>query len=500
MIEGPIGGAAFNNEFGRPDICGYFRTFEQAAHGDPGGRVRGYHKPIMIAGGLGNVRRKHVEKGEIPVGAKIVVLGGPAMLIGLGGGAASSVQRARAPISTSPRCSAAIRKSSAAHRKSSIDAPRGGLSIPSSSSTTWAPAACRMPCPKPSRTRRAAARASTWRAIPNDEPGMSPMELWCNESQERYVLLIDTARLEDFAAIARRERCPYAVLGEIDDTGVLVLEDRQNGNRPVDLPLEVLLGKAPKMLRDVRRIAPAQAAISDRSTRSARSRVSPAAFPGRGRQDLPDLDWRSHRRRHDQPRPDGGALAGAGGRRRRDDGGLLRARRRSDVDGRTHAGGGARCARVRATRGRRGTHQHSRGRHRCVVEREAVGQLDGGLRRARRGRGAVRHGAHGGRRTVSRAGHRHTGRQGFTVDENGVGRRLTTQVRGRARVADHFRVRAGGRCAQDLDATAAHRSRCDRVAARGSGQGREPARWLGARAGVRRVGQRACGSGVAQRC
>ena len=91
MIDGPIGGAAFNNEFGRPNICGYFRTFEQAAHGDPGGRVRGYHKPIMIAGGLGNVRRKHVEKCEIPVGAKIVVLGGPAMLIGLGGGAASSV-------------------------------------------------------------------------------------------------------------------------------------------------------------------------------------------------------------------------------------------------------------------------------------------------------------------------------------------------------------------------------------------------------------------------
>ena len=91
MIEGPIGGAAFNNEFGRPNICGYFRSFEQAAAGDPDNRVRGYHKPIMIAGGLGNVRRKHVEKSEIPVGAKIVVLGGPAMLIGLGGGAASSM-------------------------------------------------------------------------------------------------------------------------------------------------------------------------------------------------------------------------------------------------------------------------------------------------------------------------------------------------------------------------------------------------------------------------
>ena len=156
--------------------------------------------------------------------------------------------------------------------------------------------------------------------------------------------------------------------------------------------------------------------------RSARGRVSPAAFPGRGRQDFPDFDRRSHRRRHDQPRPDGRALAGAGGRRRRDARRLLRPCRRSDVDGRTHAGGGARCARVRPARGGRGAHQHSRGRHRRVVEREAVGQLDGGLRRARRRRGAVRHGAHGGRRTVSGAGHRHSRRQGFAVDEDGVGR------------------------------------------------------------------------------
>jgi phosphoribosylformylglycinamidine synthase len=260
MHDGPIGGAAFNNEFGRPNICGYFRTFEQAAHGDPGGRIRGYHKPIMIAGGLGNVRRQHVEKSEIPVGARIVVLGGPAMLIGLGGGAASSmgsgtssadldfasVQRGNPEIQR--RAQEVIDRCTARWTLNPIllihDVGAGGLSnaVPESVAHT------------PQRGARV-----DLNAIPNDEPGMSPMELWCNESQERYVLIIDAARLDDFESIARRERCPFAVIGEIDDTGVLVLEDKRAGTRPVDLPLEVLLGKAPKMLRDVRRVAPSQA-------------------------------------------------------------------------------------------------------------------------------------------------------------------------------------------------------------------------------------------------
>ena len=113
-------------------------------------------------------------------------------------------------------------------------------------------------------------------AIPNDEPGMSPMELWCNESQERYVLCIDAPKLEDFAAICRRERCPFAVIGEINGTGVLVLEDHKNGTRPVDLPLEVLLGKAPKMLRDVRRETPPQTplALADIDLREAAYRLA----------------------------------------------------------------------------------------------------------------------------------------------------------------------------------------------------------------------------------
>ena len=263
MSDGPIGGAAFNNEFGRPNIAGYFRTFEQAAHGDLPNRVRGYHKPIMIAGGLGNVRRKHVEKSEIPVGAKIIVLGGPAMLIGLGGGAASSVnsgassadldfasvQRGNPEIQR--RAQEVIDRCSARWTLNPIllvhDVGAGGLSnaVPESVAHT------------PGRGARI-----DMAAIPNDEPGMSPMELWCNESQERYVLIVDAAKIDDFSAIARRERCPFAVIGEIDDTGVLVLEDKLHKSRPVDLPLEVLLGKAPKMLRDVRRVKPPQASFA----------------------------------------------------------------------------------------------------------------------------------------------------------------------------------------------------------------------------------------------
>jgi phosphoribosylformylglycinamidine synthase len=260
MIDGPLGGAAFNNEFGRPNICGYFRTFEQAGAGDDAGRIRGYHKPIMIAGGLGNVRRNFVEKSEIPVGAKLVVLGGPAMLIGLGGGAASSVnsgassadldfasvQRGNPEIQR--RAQEVIDRCTARWSQNPIllvhDVGAGGLSnaVPEAVAHT------------PGR-----GAVIDLAAIPNDEPGMSPMELWCNESQERYVLCVDAQKLDDFAAICERERCPYAVIGELDGTGVLVLEDRKNGTRPVDLPLEVLLGKAPKMLRDVASVSPPQA-------------------------------------------------------------------------------------------------------------------------------------------------------------------------------------------------------------------------------------------------
>ena len=254
MLEGPIGAASFNNEFGRPAICGYFRAFELAVPGDRQGRVRGYHKPIMIAGGLGNIRRAHVEKAEVPVGAKLIVLGGPAMLIGLGGGAASSVgsgassadldfasvQRGNAEIQR--RAQETIDGCWALGEANPIllihDVGAGGLSNA---------------VPEAVAHSHRGARVDL-RAIPSAEPGMSPLELWCNEAQERYVVVVAPQALETFAAIAARERCPHAVIGEIDDTGLLTVGDRLLGGEPVDMPLEVLLGKPPRMVRDVRSV------------------------------------------------------------------------------------------------------------------------------------------------------------------------------------------------------------------------------------------------------
>ncbi len=252
MLEGPIGAAAFNNEFGRPNICGYFRTLESVLPGDPPGRVRGYHKPIMIAGGLGNVRRQHALKGEVSIGAKLLVLGGPAMLIGLGGGAASSVgsgasdadldfasvQRGNPEIQR--RAQEVIDRCWALGADNPIelihDVGAGGLSNA---------------IPEAVAHSRRGGRIEL-RAVPNAEPGMSPLEIWCNEAQERYVLALKPAGLARFAAIAERERCPYAVIGETTGDGVLVVHDELFGNDPVHMPLDALLGKPPRMLRDAR--------------------------------------------------------------------------------------------------------------------------------------------------------------------------------------------------------------------------------------------------------
>ncbi|MBL8718974.1 MAG: phosphoribosylformylglycinamidine synthase [Myxococcales bacterium] len=245
MIEGPLGGAAFNNEFGRPNLTGYFRTFEL----DVAGSIYGYHKPIMLAGGLGNVRACHVSKGEIPVGAPIVVLGGPAMLIGLGGGAASSVasgasaedldfasvQRDNAEMQR--RCQEVIDRCWARGDETPIvsihDVGAGGLSNA---------------LPELVHESKRGAHFDL-RKVPSDEPGMSPREIWCNEAQERYVLALDPARLAVFEEICRRERCPYAVLGHATADGRLVVVDPRLGDTPVDMPLEALLGKPPRMER-----------------------------------------------------------------------------------------------------------------------------------------------------------------------------------------------------------------------------------------------------------
>ena len=253
MTEGPIGGAAFGNEFGRPNILGMFRTLED----DSTGVWRGYHKPIMVAGGVGLIDAAHVEKKTPAAGDCVIQLGGPAMLIGLGGGAASSmdtgansedldfasVQRDNPEMQR--RCQELISRCIALGAKNPIvsihDVGAGGLSN-----------AC------PELVADVGAHFDL-RAIHNDDPGMSPMQIWSNEAQERYVLVVGRADLERFAELAARERCLFAVIGEITGDGTLSLDDALLGGKPIDrLDLAVILGKPPKMLRRATRSQPVQ--------------------------------------------------------------------------------------------------------------------------------------------------------------------------------------------------------------------------------------------------
>jgi phosphoribosylformylglycinamidine synthase len=246
MLEGPIGAAAFNNEFGRPNLLGYFRTYAQ--HTAAG--VRGYHKPIMIAGGLGNVRPSHVDKAEVPPGAAVVVIGGPAMLIGLGGGAASSkgsgsseaeldfasVQRGNPEMQR--RAQEVIDACWSMGEGNPIllihDVGAGGLSNA---------------VPEVIDHSGRGGRIEL-RRVPNAEPGMTPMELWCNEAQERYVIALQQKRLDEFLKLCRRERCPVAVIGETTADRLLQVDDDHFNNMPVAMPMEVLLGKPPRMIRE----------------------------------------------------------------------------------------------------------------------------------------------------------------------------------------------------------------------------------------------------------
>ena len=246
MLDGPIGGAQFNNEFGRPNIAGYFRTCLL----DAAGTWRGYHKPIMIAGGLGNIRGSQVDKLVAPPGSRVVVLGGPSMLIGLGGGAASSlgsgagkedldfasVQRGNPEMQR--RAQEVIDACWALGTDNPVlsihDIGAGGLSnaIPEIVHQSECGAVIRL------------------RDVPNDDPGMSPMELWCNESQERYVMILRADAVEAFERICARERCPYALIGELTEERDLIVTDEEFGNEPVAMPLDVLFGKPPKMTRE----------------------------------------------------------------------------------------------------------------------------------------------------------------------------------------------------------------------------------------------------------
>lgn len=254
MIEGPIGGAAFNNEFGRPNLLGYFRTFEEKFDG----QVRGYHKPIMIAGGLGSIQAQQTHKDEIPEGALLIQLGGPGMLIGLGGGAASSmntgtndafldfnsVQRGNPEIER--RAQEVIDRCWQLGDQNPIisihDVGAGGLSnaFPELVNDAGRGAVFEL------------------REVPLEEHGLTPLQIWCNESQERYVLSILEKDLDAFRAICERERCPFAVVGTATGDGHLKVRDDLFSNNPVDLPLNVLLGKPPKTTRTDKTVAPSK--------------------------------------------------------------------------------------------------------------------------------------------------------------------------------------------------------------------------------------------------
>lgn len=255
VLDAPVGAASYGNEFGRPALLGYVRTFEARVPGPEGEELRGYHKPIMIAGGVGNIREQHVAKGDVPPLTQVVVLGGPAMLIGLGGGAASSVasgqtdaeldfasvQRANPELER--RCQQVIDACWALGEDNPIssihDVGAGGLSNAVPEILDDAGRGGRIEL----------------RTIPNAEPGMSPMQIWSNEAQERYVLAISPENMELFTQLCERERCPFAVIGEASEERELIVGDGYFDNSPVNLPMSMLLDKPPKMLREATRQA-----------------------------------------------------------------------------------------------------------------------------------------------------------------------------------------------------------------------------------------------------
>ena len=251
MQDGPIGAASFNNEFGRPNIAGYFRTFEMNVAGE----VRGYHKPIMVAGGVGNVADAHTQKRPLVDGTLLIQLGGPGMLIGMGGGAASSmatgVNAADLDFDSVQRGNAEMerRAQEVIDRCWQLRADNPILSIHDVGAGGLSNA-----LPELMHGGGVGGRIEL-RAIPSEEPGMTPREVWCNEAQERYVLAIAPADLERFRAICERERCPFAVVGRANARPQLIVDDAHFGNAPVDVPLEVILGKPPKTSRDATRIA-----------------------------------------------------------------------------------------------------------------------------------------------------------------------------------------------------------------------------------------------------
>ncbi|WP_153110823.1 phosphoribosylformylglycinamidine synthase [Propionivibrio limicola] len=262
MLDGPIGAAAFNNEFGRPNLTGYFRTYEQRIGESEEGVVRGYHKPIMVAGGVGNIAADQSHKAEtFPAGTLFIQLGGPGMLIGLGGGAASSmttgsnaedldfasVQRGNPEIQR--------RAQEVIDRCWQLGAPQKDISMPGDGNPILSvhdvgAGGISNALPELAHGAGCGARFEL-RDVKIEEPGMSPAEIWSNEAQERYVLAIPPSRLPEFQAMCERERCPFAVVGTTTDDNRLIVADRHFDNNPVDMDMDALLGKPPRMTRDV---------------------------------------------------------------------------------------------------------------------------------------------------------------------------------------------------------------------------------------------------------
>ncbi len=251
MIEGPLGAAAFNNEFGRPNLAGYFRTFEQVFDG----QVRGYHKPIMIAGGVGNIADRHCFKERFPAGTQLIQLGGPGMLIGLGGGAASSMATGT---NTADLDFASVQRGNPEMQRRAQEVIdrcwQMGEANPILAIHDVGAGGISNAMPELANDAGRGARFDL-RAVPSEEPGMAPREIWCNESQERYVLAVAPERLAEFAALCERERCPFAAIGEATEARQLVVDDPHFGNRPVDMPMDVLLGQPPRLHRNATRQA-----------------------------------------------------------------------------------------------------------------------------------------------------------------------------------------------------------------------------------------------------
>jgi phosphoribosylformylglycinamidine synthase len=283
MVQGPIGGAAFNDEFGRPNLNGYFRTFEHLPENAANGASFGYHKPIMIAGGVGAIADEHTQKIEFPAGTLLIQLGGEGMRIGMGGGAASSmttgqntadldfdsVQRGNPEMER--RAQEVINACWQLGKDNPIlaihDVGAGGLSNALPELVHGA-----------SGDNDPRGALLDLRTVPTLEAGMSPAEIWCNESQERYVLAIAPQSLATFKAMCQRERAPFAVLGIADGSGTLTVADKKFDNKPVDMPLDVLLGKPPKMERNATRTNPASSSVARPSSAPSQKALRDIAF------------------------------------------------------------------------------------------------------------------------------------------------------------------------------------------------------------------------------